>query len=54
MEQWAIAREMRERVLARFAHEGIEIHNPQRLLWRSDGPAGQPARDSGASSSSGA
>ncbi|MCW2764941.1 MAG: MscS Mechanosensitive ion channel, partial [Nocardioides sp.] len=28
LEQWAIAREMRERILARFAHEGITIPLP--------------------------
>ena len=33
LEQWAIAREMRERILARFAHEGIEIPLPQRVVW---------------------
>ena len=44
MEQWSVAREMRERVLARFAYEGIEIHNPQRLLWQSEPPAGRGAR----------
>ena len=44
MEQWSVAREMRERVLARFAYEGIQIHNPQRLLWHSEGDAGGGAR----------
>jgi small conductance mechanosensitive channel len=33
LEQWAVAREMRERILARFAHEGIEIPLPQRVVW---------------------
>ena len=41
MEQWSVAREMRERVLARFGYEGIEIHNPQRLLWHSEGAGGR-------------
>ena len=44
MEQWSVAREMRERVLARFGYEGIEIHNPQRLLWHAEGDAGRGAR----------
>jgi small conductance mechanosensitive channel len=39
MEQWAIAREMRERILARFAYEGIEIPIPQRMVWHRDEPA---------------
>ncbi len=50
MEQWSVAREMRERVLARFGFEGIAIHNPQELFWHADGAAGRPARaeDAGA------
>ncbi len=32
-EQWAIAREMRQRIKARFDHEGIEIPFPQRVVW---------------------
>jgi moderate conductance mechanosensitive channel len=39
MEQWAIAREMRERILARFAYEGIEIPIPQRMVWHRDEPS---------------
>jgi small-conductance mechanosensitive channel len=39
MEQWAVAREMRERILARFAYEGIEIPIPQRMVWHRDEPA---------------
>jgi small-conductance mechanosensitive channel len=38
MEQWAVAREMRERILARFAYEGIEIPIPQRMVWHRDEP----------------
>jgi len=38
MEQWAIAREMRERILARFAYEGIEIPIPQRMVWHREEP----------------
>lgn len=45
MEQWAVAREMRERIKARFDHEGIEM--PHRLVSRLDLPlapvAAEPA-----------
>jgi small conductance mechanosensitive channel len=48
LEQWAIAREMRERILARFAHEGIEIPLPQRVVWhRGDGATEAPDADDG-------
>ena len=33
MEQWNVAREMRERIKARFDHEGIEMPLPQRVVW---------------------
>jgi small-conductance mechanosensitive channel len=33
MEQWGVARELRQRVKARFDHEGIEIPLPQRVVW---------------------
>ncbi len=33
LEQWAVAREMRQRVKARFDYEGIEIPLPQRVVW---------------------
>ena len=33
MEQWAVARELRQRIKARFDHEGIEIPLPQRVVW---------------------
>jgi small conductance mechanosensitive channel len=38
-EQWAVSRELRERIKARFDAEGIEIPFPQRTVW---------VRDSGA------
>ncbi len=38
MEQWGIAREMRERIVARFAYEGISIPRPQRVVWHKDAP----------------
>ena len=33
LEQWAVAREMRERIKARFDHEGIEMPFAQRVVW---------------------
>jgi small conductance mechanosensitive channel len=33
MEQWGVARELRQRIKARFDHEGIEIPLPQRVIW---------------------
>ncbi len=44
MEQWNVAREMRERIKARFDHEGIEMPLPQRVIWHRD-PVGAPAGD---------
>jgi small conductance mechanosensitive channel len=41
LEQWEVAREMRERIKARFDHEGIEIALPQRVLWHRDAPAAE-------------
>lgn len=38
LEQWDVAREMRERVKARFDYEGIEIPLPQRVVWHRDAP----------------
>lgn len=37
-EQWAVAREMRQRIKARFDFEGIEIPFPQRMVWHRDVP----------------
>ncbi|WP_370249839.1 mechanosensitive ion channel family protein [Nocardioides sp.] len=37
-EQWAVAREMRERIKARFDHEGIEMPLPQRVVWHRTEP----------------
>ena len=36
MQQWPVAREMRERIKARFDHEGIEMPLPQRVVWHRD------------------
>ena len=40
MEQWAIARALRERIKARFDHEGIEIAIPQQVVWHRDAKTG--------------
>ncbi|TQL70034.1 small conductance mechanosensitive channel [Nocardioides albertanoniae] len=36
LKQWAIAREMRQRIKARLDHEGIEMPFPQRIIWHRD------------------
>ncbi|MEJ7742276.1 MAG: mechanosensitive ion channel family protein [Nocardioidaceae bacterium] len=47
LEQWSIAREMRERIKDRFDAEGIEIPLPQRMVWHRDMPSDQETpRDS--------
>ena len=38
LEQWAVAREMRQRIKARFDFEGIEMPFPQRMVWHRDVP----------------
>jgi small-conductance mechanosensitive channel len=38
MQQWSVAREMRERIKARFDHEGIVMPLPQRVVWQHDRP----------------
>jgi len=47
LEQWGVAREMRERIKTRFDREGIEIPFPQRVVWqRSEEPAApEPSED---------
>jgi small conductance mechanosensitive channel len=46
LEQWSVAREMRQRIKARFDIEGIEIPFPQRVVWHrgeaQPAPGGQP------------
>jgi small conductance mechanosensitive channel len=42
LEQWAVAREMRARIKARFDHEGIEMPLPQQVVWMREGE--RPAR----------
>ena len=46
LEQWAVARALRQRIKARFDHEGIEIPFAQRVIWHRDerrAPEGDPA-----------
>jgi small conductance mechanosensitive channel len=50
MEQWKVAREMRERIKDRFDEEGIEIPFPQRVVWHrntADQPAGSGTSEGG-------
>ena len=46
LKQWGVAREMRERIKARFDHEGIAMQVPQRLVLaaRAAGASQTPAR----------
>jgi moderate conductance mechanosensitive channel len=43
MEQWGIARAMRERVKARFEHEGINLAVAQRVMWQESAPSAASA-----------
>jgi len=53
LEQWAIGRELRQRIKARFDHEGIEIPFPQRVVWHREGrPHTGPETDADAASDS--
>jgi small conductance mechanosensitive channel len=45
LQQWAVGRELRERIKARFDAEGIEIPFPQRVVWHRDGSAAQDGAD---------
>jgi small-conductance mechanosensitive channel len=47
LEQWAVARELRERIKARFDSEGIEIPLPQRVVWHRDAPSGPVSTEPG-------
>ncbi|MEP6666273.1 MAG: mechanosensitive ion channel family protein [Nocardioidaceae bacterium] len=38
LQQWSVAREMRERIKDRFDLEGIEIPLPQRMVWHRNAP----------------
>ena len=51
LQQWAVARTLRQRIKARFDHEGIEIPFAQRVVWhredrRTPGESDTPAEDS--------
>jgi small-conductance mechanosensitive channel len=46
MEQWGVARALRQRIKARFDHEGIEIPLPQRVVWhREEKQTGSPSEE---------
>ncbi|MEP9364187.1 mechanosensitive ion channel family protein [Nocardioides sp. CN2-186] len=45
MEQWGVARALRQRIKARFDHEGIEIPLPQRVVWHRDETPTGPSSD---------
>jgi small conductance mechanosensitive channel len=47
LEQWKVARELRERIKARFDAEGIEIPFPQRSLWIRDERQGDEREENG-------
>ncbi len=43
LQQWSVAREMRERIKDRFDAEGVEIPFAQRVVWHRSGPPGDPS-----------
>ena len=45
LEQWKVAREMRERIKGRFDAEGIEIPLPQRVVWHREASRDDAAAD---------
>ena len=45
LEQWRVARVMRERIKSRFDHEGIEIPFPQRVVWQRSTDAETPTTE---------
>jgi moderate conductance mechanosensitive channel len=54
LEQWAVGREMRQRIKARFDHEGIEIPFAQRVVWqREEKQAAEQDADPAAEGTSG-
>ena len=53
LEQWSVAREMRERIKARFDYEKIEIPFPQHVVWHRDRSNGSEEHDEATASTSG-
>jgi small conductance mechanosensitive channel len=47
LQQWAVARTLRQRIKARFDHEGIEIPFSQRMVWHREEKAGAAASADG-------
>ena len=45
LEQWQVARELRQRIKARFDYEGIQIALPQRMVWERRWPSDVPDED---------
>ncbi|MGH3355272.1 MAG: mechanosensitive ion channel family protein, partial [Nocardioidaceae bacterium] len=45
MQQWGVARELRERIKERFDAEDIEIPLPQRVVWHRGDPDQEPRSD---------
>jgi small-conductance mechanosensitive channel len=52
LEQWAVARELRQRIKARFDHEGIEIPFAQRVVWHREEQKAATTEDEAAPSES--
>ncbi len=49
LQQWAVARALRERIKAMFDEQGIEIPFPQRTVWmRTEGPGSDAGAEPGA------
>ena len=47
LQQWAVARALRQRIKARFDHEGFEIPFAQRVVWHRDDKRGGQQADQG-------
>lgn len=45
MEQWGVARALRQRIKGRFDHEGIDISTPQRVVWQQETPTGPASEE---------